>query len=180
MVLSVDKDLVNSFEAIRDKIYFTAQKFLISKDEAEDATQDILLKLWEMDREKIKTVKNIEAYSVTMVKNYCLDRLKSKQAQQLPLENTIKFKRSSFDLDRSIDARDKFSQIKSLINQLPKRERVALKMRDFEQLEFNQIAKKMNIPEGSVRVYLSRARMRLRKEFMKIENYGIYKSQSSN
>ncbi|MCY3998470.1 MAG: sigma-70 family RNA polymerase sigma factor [Flavobacteriaceae bacterium] len=180
MVLSVDNDLIHSLEAVRDKVYFTAQKLLVSKDEAEDATQDVLLKLWEMDRAKIKTLKNIEAYSVTMVKNYCIDRLKSKQAQQLPLDNTIKFKSSSLDLDKSVDVKDKYSQIKSLINQLPKRERAVLKMRDFEQLEFKHIAKKMNIPEGSVRVYLSRARMRLRKEFIKIENYGIYKSQSFN
>ncbi|MCY4561807.1 MAG: sigma-70 family RNA polymerase sigma factor [Flavobacteriaceae bacterium] len=178
MLLSVENDLIHTLESIRSKIYFTAQKILVSKDEAEDATQDIMLKLWEMDRSKISALKNIEAYSVIMVKNYCIDRLKSKQAQSLPIDNSLRYKSNSIDLDRAVEVKDKFKKIEILIEQLPKREKVVLKLRDFDQLEFKQISKKMKIPEGTVRVYLSRARMKLRKEFIKIENYGIHEYET--
>lgn len=173
MQLALDQDFIRTIESIRSKIYYTAKRMLISKDEAEDATQDIILKLWEMDRNKAKNLKSIEAYSVTMVKNYCLDRLKSKHAQQQPLDDTIKFKPSIIDLDRVVEAKDKFRKIEILIEKLPIRERTALQLRDFEQLEFKNIAKKMNIPEGTVRVYLSRARKKLREEFLTLDQHGL-------
>ena len=59
---------------------------LISQEEAQDATQEVIIKLWQMQPDKRAAVKSIEAYSITMAKNYCMDRLKSKQAQNLSLE----------------------------------------------------------------------------------------------
>jgi len=68
----------------KDKVFRLAKRLLVSKEEAEDATQEILLKLWN-NKVKIAEYKNVEAFSMTMTKNFCLDRLKSKQAQNLKI-----------------------------------------------------------------------------------------------
>ena len=58
----------------KDKLYRLAKRLLVSNEEAEDATQEVLLKLW--SRKKIiNGYTNIEAFAMTMTKNYCLDCL---------------------------------------------------------------------------------------------------------
>ena len=83
MQLTADKQFLDQIQSMRDKIFRVTKRILISKEEAEDATQDVIVKLWQMDQEKRNSFKSLEAYSMTMAKNYCLDRLKSKQASKL-------------------------------------------------------------------------------------------------
>ena len=79
MQLTAEKQFIDQIQSMRDRIFRVTKRILISKEEAEDATQEVIIKLWNMDQEKRSSFKNIEAYSITMAKNYCLDRLKSKQ-----------------------------------------------------------------------------------------------------
>ena len=55
-----------------------AKRLLVSTDEAEDATQELYLKLWR-NKAKLKDYNNVEAFAMTMTKNYCLDQLKGKK-----------------------------------------------------------------------------------------------------
>jgi RNA polymerase sigma-70 factor (ECF subfamily) len=48
-----------------------------------------------------------------------------------------------------------------------------LQLREIEQYEFDQIASLMEIPEGTVRVYLSRVRKKIKKQFIEIQSHGI-------
>ena len=68
----------------KDKVFRLAKRLLVSTEEAEDATQELYFKLWR-NREKLSDYKNVEAFAMTMTKNYCYDRLKSKQASNLTL-----------------------------------------------------------------------------------------------
>ena len=62
---------------VKDKLFRLARRLLVSTDEAEDAVQEVFLKLWK-SKDKMDNYKNPEAFAMTMTKNYCLDRLKSK------------------------------------------------------------------------------------------------------
>jgi RNA polymerase sigma-70 factor (ECF subfamily) len=69
---------------IQSKLFRFATRLLTSVEEAEDALQEVMLKLW--SRNKIlETYGSIEAMAITMTKNYCLDQLKSKRAQNLQI-----------------------------------------------------------------------------------------------
>ena len=78
------KEFIATVLPFKDKLYRLAKRILVSGDEAEDAVQEVYLKLWK-GRNKISNYKNPEAFAVTMTKNYCLDRLKSKQASNLKI-----------------------------------------------------------------------------------------------
>ena len=106
-----------------------------------------------------------------MTKNYCLDRLKSKQAQNVALEDS-NFENASDFLQNKIELRDELKWVEQLIDQLPEKERILIQLREIEQYEFEEIASILNLPEGTVRVYLSRIRKKLRKQFLEIQNYG--------
>ena len=106
-----------------------------------------------------------------MAKNYCLDRLKSKQAQLLSLDEKIAVPRT-LSLQKKIEVADDLKQVSKLIDQLPEKERMIIQLREIEQYGFDEIAEILDLPEGTIRVYLSRIRKKLRKQFLEIQNYG--------
>jgi RNA polymerase sigma-70 factor (ECF subfamily) len=165
--LTVDETFLNQIDEIRDKIFRITKRILVSQEEAEDATQEVIVKLWQMDASKRNGFKSIEAYSVTMAKNYCLDRLKSKQAQNLSLDERFGVPTTD-SLQKKIEHKDELTWVGLLIDRLPEKERMIIQLREIEQ-----IASILNLPEGTVRVYLSRIRKKLRKQFIEIQSHGI-------
>lgn len=172
MQLTADKQFLDQIQGIRDRVFRVAKRILISKEEAEDATQEVILKLWNMEESKRKSFNNLEAYTITMAKNHCLDRIKSKQAQVLSLNEQFQSQPSP-SLLKQIEVSNEMEWVVKLINQLPERERMILQLREIEQYEFDQIASLMEIPEGTVRVYLSRIRKKIKKQFIEIQSHGI-------
>lgn len=172
MQLTADRSFFNQIEEIRNKIFRITKRILVSQEEAEDATQEVIVKLWQMDESKRNGFKSLEAYSVTMAKNYCLDRLKSKQAQNLPLDERYSGSVSD-SLTKKIEQRDDLNWVGKLIDELPEKERMIIQLREIEQYDFDEIASILNLPEGTIRVYLSRIRKKLRKQFLDIQNHGI-------
>jgi RNA polymerase sigma-70 factor (ECF subfamily) len=171
--LTADRTFLNDIDQIRDKVFRITKRILISQEEAEDATQEVIVKLWQMDAAKRNGFRSIEAYSVTMAKNYCLDRLKSKQTQNLSLNEKIGNSKMSDSLQTKIEQTDELNWVGNLIDQLPERERMIIQLREIEQYDFDEIASILNLPEGTVRVYLSRIRKKIRKQFLEIQNHGI-------
>ena len=78
------KEFLATVLPVKDKLYRLAKRLLVSQEEAEDAVQEVILKLWK-GKNRMKDYKNSEAFAMTMTKNYCLDRLKSKQASNLKI-----------------------------------------------------------------------------------------------
>ena len=107
-----------------------------------------------------------------MAKNYCLDRLKSKQAQVLSFDDSIRVPKT-LSLQKEIELTDELNWVTQLIDQLPEKEKMIIQLREIEHYDFDQIATILEIPEGTVRVYLSRIRKKLRKQFLEIQNHGL-------
>ena len=65
-------EFLNVVMPFKDKLYRLAKRLLVSsEEEAEDATQEILMKLWAKNK-MIESYKNVEAFAMTMTKNFCL------------------------------------------------------------------------------------------------------------
>ena len=80
-------EFVQLIAPFKDKVFRLAKRLLISTEEAEDATQEVLVKLWSKN-ENLDHYNSVEAFAMTMTKNYCLDQLKSKRAGNLKIVNT--------------------------------------------------------------------------------------------
>ncbi|MFP9113770.1 RNA polymerase sigma factor [Flavobacterium sp. RHBU_3] len=155
----------------KDKVFRLARRLLVSVEEAEDATQEVLVKLWN-NRARLDSYNSVEALAMTMAKNYCLDRLKSKQASELRVVHNVYADREA-GLQQQAEDRDSWEWAEKIMKQLPEQQRLIVQMRDIEQYEFEDIAKIMDMNETAVRVALSRARKTLREELLKTHNYGI-------
>lgn len=164
-------DFLKVILPFKDKVFGLAKRLLVSREEAEDATQELFFKLWK-NKEKIADYKNIEAFAITMTKNYCYDRLKSKQASNLTLIHT-NYKEKETALDKKVEHRDSVNKVHELIENLPENQKIIIQLRDIEQYDFDEICKMVNMKPTAVRVTLSRARKKIREELIKKHNYGV-------
>ena len=155
----------------KDKVFRLAKRLLVSREEAEDATQEILMKLWN-NKQKISSYNNVEAFSMTMTKNFCLDRLKSKQAQNLKIVHN-NYKENGSSLQTRIEAKDSVDWVSKIIEELPEQQKIILQLRDIEQYNYAEIAKMLDMNETAIRVNLSRARKTIREQLTNTHNYGI-------
>ena len=162
---------ISLINPVKDKMYRLALRLLISKESAEDATQEVFLKLWN-GNEKIKDYANLEAFAMTVTRNYCLDQLKSKQNSNLKMihNNYESHERSIHD---QLEITDELEQVSLIINSLPEQQKIIFQLRDIEQYEFEEIAEITKMNENAIRVALSRVRKKIREELLKKHNYGI-------
>ena len=155
----------------KDKLFRLAKRLLVSTEEAEDATQEILVKLWSRS-ECLDAYNSVEALAMTMTKNYCLDQLKSKRASNLRIVHS-NFTDREPGLQQQLEDSDSLSWVEKVINQLPNQQKLIIQMRDIEQYEFAEIAKILEMNETAIRVALSRARKTIREFMIKTHSYGI-------
>ena len=155
----------------KDKVFRLAKRLLVSREEAEDATQEILLKLWK-NKTKIEEYRNVEAFSMTMTKNFCLDKLKSKQAQNLKIVHS-NYEDKSVSLQKQIELNDSVNWVSKIIEDLPESQKLVIQLRDIEQYDFDEIGKMLDMNNVAVRVTLSRARKAIREKLTKTHNYGV-------
>ncbi len=160
--------LTNKF---KDKLFRVSKRLLISVEEAEDATQEVLLKLWK-NKSKIGEYKNVEAFAMTMTKNYCFDKLKAKENGNLKIEHN-NYKDENSSLQRDLEAKDSLGWVEKIMNTLPEQQRMVVQLRDIEEYNNAEIAAIMELNEVAVRVALSRGRKKIREELVKKHNYGV-------
>ena len=164
-------EFLNIIVPFKDKIFRLAKRLLISREEAEDATQEVLLKLWK-NKEQMENYKNVEAFSMTMTKNYCLDKLKSKHAQNLKIVHS-NYKDENVSLQKQIELNDSISWVGKIIENLPEQQRIVIQLRDIEQYDLDEIANMLEMNNTAVRVTLSRARKTIREKLTNTHSYGV-------
>ncbi|ESU19729.1 RNA polymerase ECF-type sigma factor [Flavobacterium cauense R2A-7] len=165
------QEFVNLISPFKDKLFRMAKRLLVSTEEAEDATQEVLVKLWK-NNNVLSNYSSVEAFAMTMTKNYCLDQLKSKRASNLQIVHSNYSDRTA-SVQRQIEDKDSWDWVEKIMETLPEQQRLIIQMRDVEEYEFAEIAKIMDMSETAVRVALSRARKEIREQLVKKHNYGI-------
>ncbi len=164
-------EFIHTVKNIEDRMYRLAKSILISEDEAADVVQEICVKLW-IKRGQLDNVVNKEAYFMRAVRNYCLDRLKSKQSKESRFDN-ISFKTQAFSSEKNYEKKEAYHLILKLMNTLPEKQRVIVQLRDIEGYKFKEIAEILEMKENAIRTALSRARKTLKEALIKQYEYGL-------
>ena len=163
-------EFVHLTNPFKDKLFRLAKRLLVSTEEAEDATQEVILKLWNK-KEILSQYNSLEAFAMTITKNYCLDQLKSKRAQNLKIVHN-NFTDNEASLQQKLEDQDSLNWVEKIIMQLPIQQQIIIQMRDIEQCEFEEIAVILEMNETAIRVALSRARKTIREFMLKTHRYG--------
>jgi RNA polymerase sigma factor, sigma-70 family len=154
--------------SLRQKLYSYALKITGDEEDAEDIVQETFLKLWN-HREKLKTTGNPEGFAMQTCKNTCIDALRLKKNRvdaddfHLGAENFTPYTYS--------EQKNAVDLVRQIIEQLPGLQRTIIKMRDLEDYELENIAEITGTHVSAVTVNLSRARKKVRDEFMRINEW---------
>lgn len=145
------------------RMFAVAFRFLQRPEEAEDLLQDVMMKLWQI-RDSLPPDKELLPFLLTVVRNLCLDRLRSRQIKDDTIEDvdiSLDYIQP-LDIDDKVEEKDRLRHLLGLINQLPPDQQKVLRLRAIDDLSTDEIAKQLDISPENVRQLLSRARKRLR------------------
>lgn len=147
---------------ITDKLYRLARSILRNDVAAQDAVQDLNLKMWEK-RKQLLEVDNVPAFAMRSMRNLCLDYLRqSHDGNEIP--DNIEYE--EMNPYQQTEQRDMVRRVQAMIERLPELQRSVIKMRDVEGMEISEIAYITQISENAVSVNLSRARLRIREQIV--------------
>lgn len=152
--------------AMRDELVAMATRLSGNSETAEDLVQEVMLKLWDM-RTKLDSHTCHKALALTILRNKFYDRQKHARYETTAgLYGTDQGKE-----DTTVETADELGVIRKIMESLPPLQAQILRMKEIEGYDKEEIIKITGCTPESLRQNLSRARKRIREEFMRITTY---------
>jgi RNA polymerase sigma-70 factor (ECF subfamily) len=164
----MNRDEFNKYvKLISRRLYSLAFRILGKQDEAEDAVQEVFIRIWNMGN-KLDNYESVDALATTMTKNYCIDQLRK---SRIIFENDLSVRDVSVAAtDEIMENAESYMIIQKIISSMAPNYRGMIIMRDIDELSYEEIAGKTGQNINTIRVNLSRARAIVRKEYSKYFN----------
>lgn len=150
---------------IREKLFHIARQILVEDEDAEDAVQEVLLKLWHT-HDSLDRYNSPAAFAITVTKNHCIDKLRVRKDTER-LEDFHQYREAEDNPQLSLERKDSGEIIRKIISGLPPLQQMIIRMKDLEEYEVDEIAEITGTNQEAVRANLSRARRKVREEYLK-------------
>lgn len=159
---------------LKDRLYRMALRLLTDRSEAEDVVQEVMIKLWEQEKNNsLSSVNNLNAWSLRLTKNLALDKLKGGYSKRkTDLDQNLNFKSAALTPERAMESKDTMAFIKKKMQDLPEKYRMVIHLRDIEELSYQEICDALDMSMSEVKSNLFRARQRLRTVLSKSIHHG--------
>jgi RNA polymerase sigma-70 factor (ECF subfamily) len=150
-------------------LYGYAFRILHNQEEAEDAVQEVFIKLWKLG-DKLNNYNSIGALAITMIKNFCIDQLRKRKHQiQEEVDRQDQIKSDNASPFEIMESKESSEILHNIINSLPDIYKDVIQLREIDGLSYEEIADKTAQNINTLRVTLSRARKMIRDEFNKFQ-----------
>lgn len=161
-----EKAFAKLMSRYKDAIYFMLLKMVNNKSDAEDLTLEAFGKAF----------KNLQQYSPNyafstwlfkIATNNCIDFLRKRRGVYISIENNlengdsdspIKLRSTDPDPEEKMIRIQKAVLMRRIVHQLKPRYRTLVELRYFREFSYEEIAKELNLPLGTVKAQLFRAR----------------------
>ncbi|MBR08816.1 MAG: RNA polymerase subunit sigma-24 [Rickettsiales bacterium] len=154
---------------LTQKIYPMIFRMLGDVEDANDAIQEVMIKLWNQ-RKKLAQHPNITGFVVLTARNHCLDLLKKRKPQMVDSDDSIN-PESTYRTNQEVEYQELNAIIGELLKELPEQQREVLVLRDLDGFEFAEIAELTGLTRDHIRVVLSRARKQISSKLKTIYSY---------
>src|ERR1700761_937751 len=145
-------------------LYDYAVKLLQDSQLADDAVQELFVKIW-VKREVIGTVRKVKPYFFTALRRQILNQLRNLQLRELRI-GALPRPDIGFSPEEIVVRNEEYStlqaKIATLLNELPKRQKEVIYLHYFEEMDYTQIAAVMGINYQSVLNLTQKALQKLR------------------
>lgn len=145
-------------------MYGVAAALLGDCDDASDAVQDAMVRLWEI-RQELAGVRNIRGFVMKVTRNICLDTIRRVRPTADISDPVVENSVEQSMINDPMSEKDSLRHVERLMAVLPESQRKVLMLRAYADLDNDEIAMELGITNETVRQQLSRARRCLRKLF---------------
>lgn len=162
----------NDIIPLKDKLFRLALRITFNKAEAEDIVQETFIRIWNK-REEWTELDSVEAYCLTVTRNLAIDRSQMKEARNIGITTDMEITPDPSGPYEKLVRKERLTIIHHLMNELPEKQRLVMHLRDIEGKSYKEIAGIINLTEEQVKVYLFRARRKVKERYTEIESYGL-------
>lgn len=156
-----DEEFKKQVLPLAGSLYKVAFCILESECDAEDAVQELFMKLWGL-RAEMDRVLNVKAYCMMTMRNICLDMVRKHKNEEI-VENFPETD-SGLYADSRLRESESWKMVAKAIRQLPENQRKVLVMRTLENMTYAEIEQRTGMDYKTLRVLLSRARKTLKNQ----------------
>ncbi len=152
-------------ERYRERLFNFVLRYFNNKEQAEDVVQDTLIKLY-THASYYKNVAKFSTWIFTIAKNNALTELrknKRKRTESLWTEdgNPLDINSKEQSLDQKTHNEFAINQLNRFLDEIPENFRMAVVLRDFQELSYDEISKILEIPIGTIKSRINRGRIQL-------------------
>jgi RNA polymerase sigma-70 factor (ECF subfamily) len=187
----VDLDLVDlakqgderSFEKLltkyRKSVYYMLLKMVHNADDAEDLTQEAFAKAFN-SLEKFDPKYAFSTWLFRIATNNCIDFIRKKRIQTISIDNPYQNDEGdsmSFDIrDPDLNPNEvmlkeqRKEYLRMAVARLPMKYQKLVELRYFKEFSYDEVAKELELPLGTVKAQLFRARELLNQELSHLED----------
>jgi RNA polymerase sigma factor (sigma-70 family) len=150
----------------KDSIYFMALKMVNNKDDAMDLTVETFAKAFE-NLGKYKPEYAFSTWLFRIATNNSIDFIRKKRLNVVSLDTLteeqgedkyLQVRAEGLNPEETSIRKQESEKLKNMVEQLPLRYRTLIILRYYEELSYEEIAKQVDIPIGTVKAQLFRAR----------------------
>ena len=148
---------------LQQMLYREAYRMLGDRFEAEDAVQNLYMRLWEQ-KERLDDLVSPKEYCLRALKNICIDRWRKMRTRDEEVDFVEEISEANAPPDVEGEEAEEF--VNHFLATLPQRQQRVMTMQ-MQGSSIEEIAKVTELTEGNVKVMLSRIRKRFRELYYK-------------
>ena len=148
---------------LQQMLYREAYRMLGDRFEAEDAVQNLYVRLWEQ-KERLDDLVSPKEYCLRVLKNICIDRWRRMRARDEEVDFVEEISEANAPPDTEREEAEEF--VEHFLATLPERQQRVMTMQ-MQGNSIKEIAEVTKLTEGNVKVMLSRIRKRFRELYYK-------------
>jgi RNA polymerase sigma-70 factor (ECF subfamily) len=148
-----------------------------NREEAEDLAQDAFVKVFSM-LERYNPAYAFSNWLFKITSNLCIDSMRKRRIKTFPMDSPITTQKGEFerqyespteDPEKLVLKGEKMSTLARAIESLPSHYRIMILLRHQEDLSYEEIAATLDVPLGTVKARIHRAREMLKNRLDKEE-----------
>ncbi|HIJ78060.1 MAG: sigma-70 family RNA polymerase sigma factor [Desulfobulbaceae bacterium] len=157
----------------QEKIYNLALGYVKQEDEAKDLAQDIFITVFRQ-LDKLRDDSSFAAWLYQIALNHCRNRYKKLSRRGFFKSQPVDDPESGFTLtsdsnpEIDLERQRTNHMVRQAITALPPAEKEIILLRDIQDLSYDEVSAILDIPIGTVKSKLNRARMSLKKRLTKL------------
>jgi RNA polymerase sigma-70 factor, ECF subfamily len=156
------------------KVFNIAYKFTGKHDEAEDLTQDVFVKIFK-SLDTFDRRANFQTWLVSVSRNLCIDHYRSVRKERETIDRDVDAGAlapvaQTISPMAALEHRDRVTLLRKALSQLPEALRSAVLLRDIQELSYQEIADRLNLPEGTVKSRINRGRTELARQIRRLRD----------